>query len=466
MIRLCAVVMFLIVALPGMAYAEDQPLFVSIDRGETISLTENAKSVFIANPEIADVQLLSPKTIIVFGKKMGETTLMALGDNNVTLVRRSVHVGLNVVAVQQALTALLPDSKIKVVGVPDGIMLLGTVKDPGASEDARRVASRFLPKDGEIVNHLQILTSNQITIRVRVAEVSRALNRYFGINWDSAFKLSGFAFGMVNGAALAESGPFGLNTNRPGTTTPENTLNFGHQSAGVDLNGFVDALASDGLITVLAEPNLTAMSGETAFFLDGGEYPILIPQSNGQVSIEYKDYGVKLSFTPTLINSGRINIKVRPEVSELTTDGAVTLSSYTVPALKVRRAETTIELASGQSFAIAGMLSNNINQSVSKFPFLGDMPVLGALFRSTSFLRGETELVIIVTPYIVHPADGQLALPTDGMAPPTEVERLVLQRVTSPDPTKKGLTGDPTAVELKPTATPAIPAANGGFIVE
>ena len=466
MTRIRVVLLILCVMLPCAARAEDMVLPVAIDRGETVTLPEAANSVFIANPEIADVQLLSPTTVMVYGKKMGDTTLMALGSGNKTLIKRTVRVGLNVEAVQQALTTLLPDSKIKVVGVPDGIMLLGTVQDPGAAEDARRVAARFVPKEGEIVNHLQILASNQINLRVRVAEVSRALNRFFGVNWNSAFKLSGFAFGLASGAALTNAGALGLNSARPGTSTPENTLNFRHQEAGVDLNGFIDALASDGLITVLAEPNLTAMSGETAFFLAGGEYPILVPQSNGQVSIEYKDFGVKLSFTPTLINSTRINIKVRPEVSELSSEGAVTLNNFKVPALKVRRAETTVELASGQSFAIAGMLSNNSDQNVDKFPLLGDLPVLGDLFRSTRFRRGETELVIIVTPYLVRPSNEQLALPTDGLAPPSESERVLAQRVTSADKSKKPISGTATAVALTPAAAATVPAASGGFIVE
>lgn len=451
---------------PGLALAADAAVQVEIDQGATVNLTQPADAVFIANPEIADIQVMSPTTIMVYGRKMGQTTLMAVGKNKETLARRNIQVVMNVTAIQKALTTLLPESAIKVTAVPDGIMMTGRVKDPSAAEDARRVAARFVPKDsGEIINRLEIEASNQINLRVRVAEVSRSLNRVFGFNWNNAFKAGGFAFSLVHGAALANTGALGLNATRPGTPTPAETFNFRHEARGVDLNGFVDALASDGLITVLAEPNLTAMSGETAFFLAGGEYPILVPQSNGQVSVEYKDYGVKLSFTPTLINSQRVNIKVRPEVSELTSEGQVTLNNFIIPALKVRRAETTIELASGQSFAIAGMLSNNTDQNIDKYPFLGDVPILGDLFRSTRFRRGETELVIIVTPYLVRPSNEQLALPTDGLAPPDEVERVVLQRSASMDPTKKPTSGSPTAVMIKPSAA-SVPAASGSFVVE
>lgn len=466
MVRLICRSLLILLLLGASAASADPVLHVDVDRGETVNLPQPARSVFIANPDIADIQVLSPTTVMVFGKKMGQTTLLAVGVDNEQLINRPVTVGLNVDAVQQALETMLPHNEIHVRGVPDGIMLTGRVRDPASAEDARRVAARFVPKEGgEVINRLEIQASNQINLRVRVAEVARSVNRYFGINWSNAFKLGGMAFGISSGAALANTGWLGLNTNRPGTPTPSDTFNFGRQGAGYDINGFIDALASDGLISVLAEPNLTAMSGETASFLAGGEYPILVPQSSGQVSIDYKNYGVKLSFTPTLVNSNRINIKVRPEVSELSSEGAVTLNNFQVPALKVRRAETTVELASGQSFAIAGMLSNNSDQNIDKFPVLGDMPVLGELFRSTRFKRGETELVIIVTPYLVRPSNEQLAAPTDGLSLPDEVERVIYQKNASSDPRKKPISGTPTAVAIQP-AMPAASVAGGGFVVE
>lgn len=458
-------VLTLLLLLCGAAQAE-RPFQIDVDRAETIELPAPARSVFIANPDIADIQVLSPTTVMVFGKKMGQTTLIAVGEDNRELANRAVQVQQNTDMLQKAIQSLLPNEAIAVSGVPDGVMLTGKVRDPAAAEDARRLAARFVPREtGEVINRLEVQASNQINLRVRVAEVSRGVNRYFGINWNNAFKLSGFAFGLASGAALSSTGVFGLNTNRPGTPTPANTINFGTEGRGYDVNGFIDALASDGLITVLAEPNLTAMSGETASFLAGGEYPILVPQSNGQVTIEYKNFGVKLSFTPTLVNSRRINVKVRPEVSELSSDGAVTLNNFNVPALKVRRAETTVELASGQSFAIAGMLSNSSDQNIDKFPMLGDMPILGELFRSTRFKRGETELVIIVTPYLVRPSGEQLALPTDGLSLPDEVERVIFAQNSSSDLRKKSVSGAPVAVEIRP-AQAAAPAMAGGFIVE
>jgi pilus assembly protein CpaC len=447
------------------AHAEVPALDVEIDRGVTVQLGAPAVSVFIANPEVADIQVLSPTNVMVFGKKMGETTLLAVGDNNRVLTQRRVRVTMNIADLKNALNALLPNNGINIEAVPNGIILTGRVNDPSAAEDARRVAARYVPAGGEIINRLRIDASNQIQLRVRVAEISRDVNKQFGINWTGLARIGGFQFGLLQGAAANSTGLFGLNSNRPaafGETT--NVLNFGNVSE--DLNGFIDALAKDGLISILAEPSLTAMSGETAFFLAGGEFPILIPQGDGSVSIEFKDFGIKLSFTPTLINESRINLKVRPEVSELSTEGAVTLSSFVVPSLRVRRAETTVEVGTGQSFAIAGLISNSQNQSVKKFPILGDIPVLGPLFRSSAFQNDQSELVIIVTPYLVRPTGEQLALPTDGLAPPSEFDRLALMRETASDPNAKPMSGGPVAVAVKPRETVAAPVQTGGFIVE
>jgi pilus assembly protein CpaC len=222
----------------------------------------------------------------------------------------------------------------------------------------------------------------------------------------------------------------------------------------------IDALAQDGLITILAEPNLTAMSGETANFLAGGEFPIPVPQGNGTISIEFKPYGISLAFTPTLISENRINLHVRPEVSELTQVGAIILDNITVPALTTRKAETTVELGSGESFAIAGLLDNKQAQTVNKFPILGDMPVLGALFRSDHFQNGQTELIVVITPYIVKPSGEQLALPVDNYAIPNETERLVGLRYSSSDPNARPVSGDARAKFVPEAAAPqAAPVA-------
>jgi pilus assembly protein CpaC len=268
-------------------------------------------------------------------------------------------------------------------------------------------------------------------LRVRIAEVSRDTLKAFGINWDAAFKMGGFIFGLASGNPVT-AGDFvigGLdkifNVRNNGT----NSIVAGYTGRNLDINGLIDALANENLITVLAEPNLTAMSGETANFLAGGEFPVPVAQSGanaGAITVEFKKFGVGLAFTPTVLENGRVNLKVRPEVSQLSPVGGVQVSGFTIPALTTRRAETTVELSSGQSFAIAGLLQNNATQDASKIPFLGDVPVLGALFKSDRYRRNETELVIVITPYLVRPVSANtVAMPTDGLVPPTDGQRIL-----------------------------------------
>jgi pilus assembly protein CpaC len=264
---------------------------------------------------------------------------------------------------------------------------------------------------------------------------------------------------------------FGIGRGNPGTINPTTgdvtfniltggtTLGLFGRIFGTDLLGTLDLLENDGIVSTLAEPNLTALSGETASFLAGGEFPIPVSQGNSAVTIEYKEYGVGLAFTPIVLADGRISLRVRPEVSQLSDAGSLKFGGFTVPALTTRRAETTVELGSGQSFMIAGLLQNSNSNSIEKTPFLGDLPVLGALFRSTSFRRDETELVLIVTPYLVKPSSSQLALPTDGYRSPDDVKRNFLGQ------TYGGKSGvrEPVAVQAVPAApvTGAAAAAPG-----
>jgi len=242
------------------------------------------------------------------------------------------------------------------------------------------------------------------------------------------------------------------------SNTATTLAGFGHL-LGLDILGTLDIAANDGLATILAEPSLTALSGETASFLAGGEFPIPVSQggANNAITIEYKQYGVGLAFTPIVLGDGRISMRVRPEVSQLSDSGAVTMSNFRVPALITRRAETTVELGSGQSFMIAGLLQNTANNSVDKTPVLGDMPILGALFRSTKFQRQETEMVVIVTPYLVRPSSTQLATPIDGYRTPNDIVRdLGGQTFT-------GRSGDHAPTALAAPAAPAGGAPAPGF---
>lgn len=428
-------------------------LRVSVDKGVPVMLEAPAASVFIANPDVADVQVMSPTAVMVYGKKTGQTTLMAIDNEGKTLLLRTVMVSQNLDDLRQALNAVIPGHKIKVESVPNGIVLTGEANDPSVIEDARRLAMRYVPKEtGEVINRIKVRGSNQIQIRVRFAEVARDVDKRFGIDWESIGNVGGFAVGLMSGnaATVLSSGSNLLNRTRPSTGTNTNDIiSFSTQGSNYNINGLIDALAAEGFITVLAEPTLTAKSGETASFLAGGEFPVPVPQGQQTITVEWKTFGVSLAFTPTIIGEDRISLHVRPEVSQLSESGAITLNNITVPALTTRRAETTIELASGQSFALGGLLNNNQTQTVNKFPFLGDTPIIGPLFRSTRFQNNQSELVIIITPYIVRPTDQEkLTLPTDGFRPPSDIDRIFRNRTTSDDMDVRPISGEPRAVRI------------------
>ena len=402
------------------------PLVLEVNKGTLLRLPQPASTVFVADPDVADVQVKSPGLIYVFGKKAGETVLYAVDDHERVLLSTAITVSHNVSRLRQALRMLMPDANIEVASVDNSLVLTGTVKSASEAEDVRRLAARIAPDKGAVINQLQVAAPNQINLRVRIAEMSRSTLKNFGINLEGLLSIGGFAFGIATGNPVVAAGQFLTRSSIAGSNSTNNSLTGAFSNSHVNINGLIDALGTEGLISVLAEPNLTALSGETASFLVGGEFPIPVPQSNGNVTIEFKKFGVALSFTPTLAGGDRINMKVRPEVSQLSSVGAVQLNNFSIPALTLRETETTVELASGQSFAIAGLLQNNTQQDQSQLPGLGELPVLGALFRSDRFRRSETELVVIVTPYIVRPVSAkQMASPTDGFVPPNDVERII-----------------------------------------
>ncbi len=419
-----------VIPLKGAFAQEESPLVLSVDHSENIKLTEPADTVFIASPDIADVQVVAPTVITVYGRKQGETSITASKKDGTVLLKRRVIVEQDMGKLQNVLGGM---PKIKAMPVPGGIVLRGEATSSLEAADAQRIARKFLGNDKEeIINHLRVKNDEQIQLRVRVAEVSKNVSKTFGINWDAVSLAGGITLGLKSGASflsdtiLRTSGVSGAADRYTRDNVNNGVYASYNNGNGYALNGLIDALAQDGLVTMLAEPNLTAKSGETATFLAGGEFPVLVPQQNGSITVEFKPYGVSLAFTPTVLGRNRISIQVRPEVSELTTSGSITLNNIAIPALLTRRAETTVELGSGQSFAIGGLIRSYQNNDVNKYPFLGDLPVLGALFTSTRFRNSETELVIIVTPYLVRPTSDQLAAPTDGYAPANDIDRVLL----------------------------------------
>lgn len=407
-------------AVPSAAQVVDesaQTVGLTPDAAKLVRLDAPVSSVFVANPEIADVQVKSPRLVYVFAKDVGSTTLFAVGENDRVAASYELDVSHDVAGLTRAIREMHPDQPIDVRSVEGSLVLSGTVDAAVAAEDARRLAEAFAEEDA-IINRIQVNAPTQVNLRVHVAEVGRDITESYGVRWDNiSEEIFGEVFRFMGGSLTGAAGSFTL----------------GAAGSGGGTEAFLDILAQENLVRVLAEPNLTAMSGESASFLAGGEFPIPVgsdtDEGTTEIEIEFKEFGVQLDFTPVILDDGRISLKVNPEVSELNFADGVELAGTRVPAIDTRRASTTVELASGQTFAIAGLLQQQRQQNLQKLPGLGDVPVLGALFRSQEFQKGQTELTIIVTPYIVEPSSApSLVSPADGMPPPNDIERIFFGR--------------------------------------
>ena len=410
--------------------------------GRLLHLSRAPASIFLADPSIADIATPTDKTVFIYGKKPGRTSLFALDASGAEIASWRVLISVSDEEMRALIQAKVGSYPVSLAMTPNGAVLSGAVPTPGVAERVRAVAAEFV--GGPVVDNLHVTGSLQVQLRVRVAEVSRSVSKELGINWEEASVTgAGIVTGLFTGRTFLDASqglPSLLGGTAPNlitrTTTNAGSLLLGYSHGNTHINALLDALASESLLRELAEPTLVATSGETAKFLAGGEFPIPIGQGLGQISIDYKNFGVALAFTPTVVNEDLISMKVAPEVSAIVTDvsqGAITENGFTVPALSVRRAETTIELGSGQSFAIGGLLQNNITSTVSRFPGLGDIPILGALFRSTNFQRQETELVIIVTPTIVRPVarPDEERLPTAEVAAPSDLELILRGKLSA-----------------------------------
>ena len=417
-----------------------QDIVLSIGRGELVTVPGSMTDVFIANDKIADVQVKSRNQLYVFGKSGGVTTVYASNAAGDVIWAANIRVGSNIDSIDQMLALAMPEAKVNVATMgTNTVLLTGTVAAPEDAAEAERLVQAFTGEGMNVISRLKMATPLQVNLQVKFAEVSRTLVRALGANLATVDTTGGFKFGITNGRAAipqyTPGSPGGLGVgfssapsgaSRVAGNGQGSTLGLFGSLLGLDIASAFDLAETQGLVSTLSQPNLTALSGETADFLAGGEFPI--PQSGGlgTTTVQYKKYGVSLSYTPTVLANGRISMRVRPEVSELTSQGAVQVDGFTIPALTVRRAETTIELGSGQSFMIAGLLSNASNNAIEKAPGLGDIPILGNLFRSTEFRKGETELVIVVTPYLVTPADANdIRLPTDGYRAPNVAQQVL-----------------------------------------
>ena len=406
---------------------ESKKLELVVGKSIILKTPAAVKRVSIGDPEIADFTLLSRREIYITGKAVGATNL-SLWQNRKLFAIYDLDVGYDISRLKQKLHDVLPDEKdLRVIATHDSITLSGTVSSTANLSQVLALAEAYAP-DGKVRNLLQVAGVQQVMLEVRVAEMSRSLTRRLGINFNYA-RGGEFGVGLLGGLtqlvrpddAHLNAGPLGL------LVSPAVNALFRFNSGSTTWTGFIDALKDDGLIKILAEPTLIALSGKTANFLAGGEFPVPVPQGLGTVAIDYKSFGVRLAFTPTVLSENKININVEPEVSELDFTTAVQFQGFVVPGLSTRRASTSIELADGQSFAIAGLLKESVRQQISKFPLLGDIPILGALFRSESFQKQETELIIIVTPHLVKPLDlAKQTVPTDYYIEPSDAEFYLL----------------------------------------
>jgi pilus assembly protein CpaC len=377
--------------------ASGQGLALVVGQGRILRFDQPVESVFIGDPAIADVRVVSPGVIYVYAIKTGFTNLIALSPDQSLRGQMQLRVLENTRPVNEAQRALQPTSPVDIKLFGNRVVATGPTRNVREALDTDAAVETYSPRDVPPINNTTIQGAHQVNIRVRFAEVSRNELAAYGVSWAALVNSGSFSFGLVTGS-FAKGEPVAQGTNK---------LVAGVSSSNVNVGVLLEALQQNGIVTILAEPNITAVTGQTASFLAGGEIPVPVPVNQNLVGIEYKPFGVSLLFTPTLLPNQRIAMRVRPEVSSLSTQGQVVIQNISVPALQVRRADTTVEIASGQTFAIAGLFQRNGGQDIDKLPVLGEVPVLGELFKSERYRRNETELVILITPYLVKPTSSR-----------------------------------------------------------
>ncbi len=398
---------------------------IEINKGSLVKLEKQADTIVVANPDIADVQVVTPHLVYISGRSVGETSVIVIGEGENVLMQANINVTHNLGRLKSAVSSAMPNSKVVFDSTNNGITLKGHVESPVVAEKIQRMAASFLGEDQSVINMLQTEGGDQVMLKVKIAEVSRTELKRFGINLSAILSTGNFVFGVATGRPIFDAAGAVLRS-----TQLDNNLLGSYNNGSTNINGLIDALGDDGLVTILAEPNLTSKSGMTANFLAGGEFPIPVVGEEGSVTVEYRRFGVSLDFTPVVLDGKKISLTVSPEVSSLSALNSIQANGFNIPTLLTRRASTTVELGSGETFAVAGLLRHDNSNDVSKVPGLGDVPVLGALFRSTEFRNDMTELVILVTPYIVQgTSEAKLATPTDGYKPVSDMERVLMGKL-------------------------------------
>lgn len=413
--------------------AASNSISVSVNRAVVMESDRVFSEVSVANPGIADVAALSDRNLYVLGKVPGRTTLTLLGPNGGLITNVDIRVAPDIAEFKERLREILPRERVEVRTANDGIVLSGQVSSAQKLARALELAERYAPE--RVTNLLSVGGTQQVMLKVRFAEMQRSvakeLSTSLGIGGSRGNDLHGLGTGGFNSADSINSLFDGTPTTATRTFSAgtQGAADLGFQLGGIEVNLLLEALERKGMVRTLAEPNIVAISGQDAEFLAGGEYPIPVIQ-DGSVNVEYRPFGVELLFKPTVVGDNLINLELGATVSAIDPTVAVVANGIAVNGFSVRRAITTVEMKDGESFAIAGLLQEDFNDTVNQIPWLGDVPILGSLFRSTDFQRRQSELVIIVTPHLVVPTSGDaLSIPTDRMRIPTERELFLYGKV-------------------------------------
>ena len=424
-----------VAAPPGKLNGPGHQVALTLTKAQQFTTAVDVRDVLIADPAVADVLIKTPRMVYLIGNKIGDTNAIFLDAAGRQVLRLDIRVDRDLTALRSAISELVPDADVTVASLNQDLVISGDVPSAQIADSVRGLVRRFVEKDENLVNMMKVTGSQQVVIRLKIAEVRRTVTKRLGFNLFLQGDSFAVGAGGTNGTDLFQD-KYGMISsigrtfnNQNGVRTPVAGLtSFANAAQASQVLTTVEALEQQGLIKMLAEPNLTAISGEPASFLAGGEFPVPGGRdSTGNISIEYKQFGVSLNFTPVVLSNGRLNLRIATEVSELDNTIALRLANVLIPGLQVRRAQTTVEVPSGGSLVLGGLLRNDARNTQRGLPGLKDLPILGTLFRSNDFLSNETELVVIATPYVVRAgAPSAMAAPTDGFAPASDINMYLL----------------------------------------
>ena len=418
-------------------------LDVPMNRAVVVESDVPFAELSIANPGIADISSLSDRTIYVLGKSPGLTTLTLLDASGKLITNVDVRVSADISEFKERLRQILPGEKIEVRTANDGIVMSGIVSSSSRLQRALDLAERYAPE--RVSNLMSVGGIQQVMLKVRFAEMQRNVSKSLSSSLSLSNTVGGLGVSAGSGTNVTSGGiATALGGNVPGTNTNNGAILFGFNAGSTQVGILLEALETKGVVRTLAEPNLVALSGQEAKFLAGGEYPVPVSQDNGAITVEYKPFGVELNFIPRVVDKDLINLELKAAVSAIDAANGISLDGFEIAAFSRRETSTTVEMRDGESFAIAGLLQDDFTDTSSQLPWIGDVPVLGALFRSANYQRSQTELVIIISAHLVTPTRGDaLTLPTDRIRPPTEKDLFLHGRTAAGTRTpKSGAAGE------------------------